>query len=106
MLNVKMPHNINLADPEFHKSQKVDMLIGAEIYFDLICIGQIKSTKDCPTLQKTQLGWIVSGKTYGNYQGFFTICNLNTTNDILYNQIKMFWELEEVTFHKPLMSKE
>ncbi|XP_018316822.1 uncharacterized protein [Mycetomoellerius zeteki] len=39
------------------------MLIGAEIFWRLICAGQIKSAKDQPTLQKTLFGWILFGPT-------------------------------------------
>ena len=36
-----LPGNIELADPYFFKPQKIDMLIGAEIFFELLCISQI-----------------------------------------------------------------
>ncbi|XP_049308683.1 uncharacterized protein LOC125777638 [Bactrocera dorsalis] len=55
-----IPANINLADPEFQKPQRVDLLIGASIFFDLLCIGQIR-LKNNYILQKTRFGWIVSG---------------------------------------------
>ncbi|XP_050305065.1 uncharacterized protein LOC126742463 [Anthonomus grandis grandis] len=55
-----------------------------------------------PTLQKTQLGWIVGGEFQSNlsYQ-----CNL-TTNLNLQEQICKFWEIEESVSSKPLLSKE
>jgi len=39
--NFRLPSTIALADPNFNKSASVDMLIGAEIFYDLLCIGQI-----------------------------------------------------------------
>lgn len=55
-----IPNNIELADPLFFKPQKVDMLIGAELFFELLSAGQIKMSPDTPVLQKTLLGWIVA----------------------------------------------
>ncbi|KAH8417437.1 hypothetical protein KR222_007157, partial [Zaprionus bogoriensis] len=58
---LRIPANIKLADPEFYKSQNVDLLIGASLFFDLLCVGQIKLDVGLPLLQKTRLGWIVTG---------------------------------------------
>ncbi|KAH8373689.1 hypothetical protein KR009_002602, partial [Drosophila setifemur] len=57
----RIPNNIRLADPEFHKSQKIDLLIGASLFFKLLCVGQINLSAGLPLLQKTLLGWIVTG---------------------------------------------
>ncbi|XP_053968803.1 uncharacterized protein LOC128870229 [Anastrepha ludens] len=62
----KIPKNISLADPEFYKAQKVDLLLGAETFFELLAVGQIKASPNHPTLQKTLLGWVVSGKYASN----------------------------------------
>ncbi|CAH1972202.1 unnamed protein product [Acanthoscelides obtectus] len=53
--------HLNLADPTYFESSKVDMLLGAEIFYILICIGQIRLGKNLHTLQKTVLGWVLSG---------------------------------------------
>lgn len=50
-----------MADLEFYKSSEIDLLLGAEKFFDLIRIGRIKNSKTQPTWQKTILGWIASG---------------------------------------------
>ncbi|EZA51138.1 hypothetical protein X777_10430 [Ooceraea biroi] len=50
-----LPRNIELADPNFHISSKVDVLIGAELFWNLICIGQIKASSKHPTLQKNDV---------------------------------------------------
>ncbi|XP_068893044.1 uncharacterized protein [Tenebrio molitor] len=58
---LQIPNNIKLADPQFHRSGPIDILIGAEIFWDLLCVGQIKATKVHPVFQKTHLGWIAGG---------------------------------------------
>jgi hypothetical protein len=36
-----IPSKIKLADPEFYKPRKIDMLLGAELFFDIMENGQI-----------------------------------------------------------------
>ncbi|XP_011859817.1 PREDICTED: uncharacterized protein LOC105557242 [Vollenhovia emeryi] len=54
--NIAIPHNIKLADPQFHVSSEIDLLIGADLFWQLLCVGQIKSLEDCPMLHKTVWG--------------------------------------------------
>lgn len=94
----KIPDNIQLADPEFEVPNKVDMLIGAEIFMDMLCVGQIKLSDQLPRLQKTTFGWIVSGKV----NGFNTEESVHDINCFTYlasdvdEQITRFWNQEEV----------
>jgi len=39
-----------LADPKYYIPKEVDLLTGAEKFWDLICVGQIKLGKNKPTL--------------------------------------------------------
>lgn len=91
---IKVPKGITLADPEFHKSSEIDLLLGAEIFFDLMCIGRIKISKNQPTWQKTLLGWIASGNVITtNYQQKGTVCGLSI-NDQLNVNLARFWQIE------------
>uniref|UniRef100_A0A0K8UIW6 Uncharacterized protein n=1 Tax=Bactrocera latifrons TaxID=174628 RepID=A0A0K8UIW6_BACLA len=96
----KLPHNIELAGPEFHKSKKVDILLGAETFFDLLAVGQIKNGPNQPTLQKTLLGWIVSGKYASNISSpprlHSTICQAEEDFTSIDSVVQKFWALEEL----------
>ncbi|XP_037930540.1 uncharacterized protein LOC119665370, partial [Teleopsis dalmanni] len=103
MSNWNVPSNLSLADPHFHKPQKIDLLLGAESFFELLSIGQIKQGTNLPILQKTLLGWIVSGKYKDVPSNASKICNLirlqeaESTGDFCLNSlVKKFWELEEI----------
>ncbi|XP_037944366.1 uncharacterized protein LOC119677169 [Teleopsis dalmanni] len=103
MSNWNVPSNLSLADPHFHKPQKIDLLLGAESFFELLSIGQIKQGTNFPTLQKTLLGWIVSGRFKHAESPNAKICNLissdkeKLTDDCSLNSlVKKFWELEEI----------
>ncbi|KYM77037.1 hypothetical protein ALC53_12573 [Atta colombica] len=44
--------NIRLTDSRFHISSDIDLLIRAELFWNLICVGQVKSLDKHPMLQK------------------------------------------------------
>ncbi|CAI6373964.1 unnamed protein product [Macrosiphum euphorbiae] len=61
--NLKMPHNIlnQLADPNFHSPGPIDVLLGADIFFDVL-YGEKFPLSNLACLHRTKLGWIVTGK--------------------------------------------
>ncbi|KAJ8871477.1 hypothetical protein PR048_027794 [Dryococelus australis] len=42
----EIPSSILLADPWFHSPNRIDMLLGAEIFMNLLCIGQLKPAEN------------------------------------------------------------
>ncbi|EDV90868.1 GH22448 [Drosophila grimshawi] len=48
--NWNIPPNIRMADPVFYKAHRVDLLIGASMFFDLLCVGQIRFVPGLPLL--------------------------------------------------------
>lgn len=54
-------NNLIMADPEFNKSAKIDMILGADIYSEIIMAGLIKSDDNSCVLQETEFGSIISG---------------------------------------------
>lgn len=104
--HLKIPNSIKLADNTFLKSNKIDMLIGADTFYDLLCVGQIKLAKGQPILQKTQLRCIISGNLdYNPQQSLHSMCQFNTAS--VDTALKKFWEIEEAEGIKQChMSKE
>ncbi|KAF2897664.1 hypothetical protein ILUMI_08511 [Ignelater luminosus] len=104
---VQIPNNIKLADPEFDISRKIDILIGAQIYHDLMCVGQIRVGKNQPVLQKSKLGWIISGPLKFNTATAPTQTCLLAINRVdIQNQLEKFWELEETEVKRKTLTKE
>ncbi|XP_076660598.1 uncharacterized protein LOC143363956 [Halictus rubicundus] len=101
---VNIPKNIQLADPEYHKPSKIDALLGAELFYQLLSVGQIYLFKKSLVLQKTVMGWILSGTIPSNKPALNSIkCHLSTSS--IDDQIAKFWELEEYPTEK-IASKE
>lgn len=92
---IRIPDHIQLADPSFYEPQSIDILIGADKFWDLLSDGRMRLSHG-PFLQNTRLGWIISGpvgvnmrSTTGQVQ-----CNFSQNLD---TQLRQFWELEELT---------
>lgn len=102
-IELKIPSNIHLADPQFHVPGKIDILLGAEIFLKLLCVGQLSIANNNVTLQKTHLGWILGGKIPGKKPSKVATCNL--TFDLLDKKVSRFWEIENVP-SKRIMSNE
>ncbi|XP_043474287.1 uncharacterized protein LOC122506260 [Leptopilina heterotoma] len=92
--NLNIPDDLRMADPEFFESNPIDILMGASIFWDLLCQGQIQLGANLPTLQKTHFGWIISGSLSLIQEPKNSLCYLTKTID-LNDQMCRFWELED-----------
>ncbi|XP_024885139.1 uncharacterized protein LOC112463171, partial [Temnothorax curvispinosus] len=101
--HLKIPPNINLADSTFHLPGRVDVILGASIFWDLLCIGQIKLGRNQPVLQKTHLGWIAAGDITPVTQSPASISYI-TADAALQKQVERFWTIEEID-RAPVRSK-
>ncbi|XP_029347204.1 uncharacterized protein LOC100569539 [Acyrthosiphon pisum] len=62
-----IPHTISscLADPRFNEPASIDILLGAEIFYELL-IGESMKISPLVTLHNTSLGWVFTGSTQIN----------------------------------------
>lgn len=113
MEKINLPPNIVLADPLFYKPSKIDLLLGADIFFDLVTPGTIKLGEGLPTLFNTFFGYVLGGKILDN-----SICShLNLTNKVscftqitpksdIENLMEKFWKIEEIEDKRILTPQE
>ncbi|XP_055709929.1 uncharacterized protein LOC129805799 [Phlebotomus papatasi] len=57
----QIPTNVFLADPEFYKPRRIDMLLGADVFMKILRSRQIPGS---PTFQETAFGYVAAG-VYG-----------------------------------------
>lgn len=89
------PTDITLADPAFYNPQKIDILLGAEIFFDLLLREQLRLSSKLPVLQNTKLGWIVAGKLTAETKSSFQCIKTSTPSIAsLELLLRQFWEIE------------
>ncbi|UYV61943.1 hypothetical protein LAZ67_1007130, partial [Cordylochernes scorpioides] len=89
--------DIQLAEPQFMKSGRIDIILGADVYGLLLLPEIRRDDKTQLCAQNTKLGWIISGglsgSEVGNTQVFTTRVQYE---DNLETILKRFWEVEEV----------
>ncbi|XP_045778087.1 uncharacterized protein LOC123875994 [Maniola jurtina] len=89
-----IPPEIKLADPEFYNPSSVDLLLGADIFWDLLCTNKIYLGKNSPVLQDTKFGYVISGPT-GTTNIQTISCNFSQF-DSIQEQLAKFWTIEEL----------
>ncbi|KOC63601.1 hypothetical protein WH47_02482, partial [Habropoda laboriosa] len=92
---ISIPPNIKLADTRFHKRGRIDLLIGAELFWRLLCVGQHSVNRHL-IWQKTQLGWVLGGRLDSGIRNESQVgkCHV-VTNGQLHEQLERFWQVEE-----------
>ncbi|XP_045445808.1 uncharacterized protein LOC123653874 [Melitaea cinxia] len=99
----QIPNNIKLADPTFNIPADIDLLLGADMFWELLNNNKIK-LKNGPILQDTKVGWIISGPIHNmRYTTKQVQCN---TVSIIDSQLKKIWELEEIANKSNVISSE
>ncbi|XP_062704266.1 uncharacterized protein LOC134286638 [Aedes albopictus] len=90
----EIPDGIQLADPSFHDTQPVQLVLGAEIFFDLFKVpGRIQLGESQPNLVNSVFGWVVSGGI-SNCRPTSVTANVATVAD-LHRFMEKFWTIEE-----------
>ena len=88
-------HELNLADPDFGRPGRIDILLGVDVYADIVLQGRRTGPPDAPVAFETKFGWVLAGRTssisLSNH--CVTVNHVSTTcGDEL---LSKFWEVEE-----------
>ncbi|XP_060804340.1 uncharacterized protein LOC132902581 [Amyelois transitella] len=95
---------LELADPEYYIPNRIDILLGADVYGNIILEGLKKSPSGSTVAQNTELGWIISGIVQSKVS---LSCEVTSMHAQLDNMLKSFWELEsEPVNFKKIMTEE
>lgn len=78
--SLNIPSHLSLADPTFYKPSEIDILIGADLFWDLLGSKKINLGSNKPTLHKSKLGWIVSGTIGTSHSALFSNNNVLQCN--------------------------
>lgn len=101
---IHIPDNVCLADPTFNLPSEIDLLIGADVFWDLLDADRIRLSNG-PHLQNSKLGWLISGPIHNKPNVNRTQCNFVQQSNID-TQLRKFWELEEVVTSGPILTEE
>lgn len=107
--NVSWSHlaDLALADPDPLSSEPIDVLIGADLYNELLLDGIRRGPSGQPSAQNTNLGWILSGRTsvLSSSRKSITVQH-SCTSVSLDQELRRFWEIEEGPRRVPLTPEE
>lgn len=89
--------DLALADPDFGMPGRIDLLLGADIYADVLLHGRRCGPYGTPTAFETRFGWVLTGRTTSS------TCSSNHVSVATHHSsvmsgddiLRMFWEIEE-----------
>ncbi|KAJ8945449.1 hypothetical protein NQ317_002315 [Molorchus minor] len=94
---LKIPPDLVLADPDYHTSAPIDLLIGADLFYDIILPDTLMLGVNLPIIQHTKLRvyCVWSSPTYYSHHVRRALCSsISEEND---DSLSKFWRLEEVS---------
>ena len=91
---------LKLSDPDFDKSKEIDIILGCDVYNDIVGCEKIKLT-DKLYARDTLFGWMISGRTPGPPTTFFKSFHVSIDDSL-----RKFWELEEIPDFKKTTTEE
>ncbi|XP_027846045.2 uncharacterized protein LOC114126329 [Aphis gossypii] len=106
---------ITLADPSYNVPQKIDILIGARHFYDIVGAQQYKPDSNGPVYRESKFGYIISGLTSNdtNIKNTISCYSSNSHENIhenkyesLENVIQQFWRIEDYGQSKPYTREE
>ncbi|XP_065094109.1 uncharacterized protein LOC135714655 [Ochlerotatus camptorhynchus] len=93
-----LPQDLFYADPNYHKSSGIDLIIGNEHFFSCFkTAARIQLSDSLPFLVDSVFGWIVSGTAHAATNAHdASTCSVTTVSLMsLEESLERFWEIEE-----------
>ncbi|XP_055623147.1 uncharacterized protein LOC129766597 [Toxorhynchites rutilus septentrionalis] len=99
---IDIPEELPLADPEFFRTQPVDILLGARVFYTMLGPNQLTVGRGL-TFQESGLGWLAVGILSAPCAATATsypITEKHESPDLITNEelkelFKLFWKIEE-----------
>ena len=94
--------SLNLADKTFHEKSEIQVLLGSEIFSQILTNDPPVIIPGQPTAVNSAFGYFLTGNVNSPSQGKISLL----INKHLDNALQKFWELEEVSVPHPKNSEE
>lgn len=88
--------DIQLADPKFNIPGEVDMLIGVELFFDVLRTGYRRGDISQPAAQNTVFGWVIGGNCDQEQTNIVAHTNSEIFEVDVDKSLRRFWEIESI----------
>ncbi|XP_071640001.1 uncharacterized protein [Temnothorax longispinosus] len=87
---------LTLADPEYTSNEPIELLLGAEVFSNILQEGVRRGGPREPVAQKTLLGWLISGIADTAAQMVRATVHHCASDDELTKMVRLFWEQEKL----------
>ena len=97
--------NLQLADPMFSQPGKIDILLGVDVFVNVLLHGRRFGPPGSPVAFETEFGWVLAGETESRVPADLITTyhtSLISGDDIL----RKFWEIEERPMSDSVLSGE
>lgn len=97
--------DVDLADPGFGRPGAIDILLGVDVFLQVLLQGRRFGPPGSPVALETKLGWVLAGGSTSRCRDDKIAthhASLDTGDDIL----QRFWELEEDPLREPYWTSE
>ncbi|XP_049704992.2 uncharacterized protein LOC126056356 isoform X2 [Helicoverpa armigera] len=98
--DLQLPAGISLADPTFNIPSSIDILVGADIFWNVVGRNRIQLGRHMPTLFETKLGWLISGaipQASTNHSMCMVTHDMHTSHIDNPTDLSRFWELDTIS---------
>ncbi|UYV69346.1 hypothetical protein LAZ67_6003290 [Cordylochernes scorpioides] len=101
-------HSLPLADPQFERSRKIDMILGTDVYRQLLLPDIKRQRQGQLCAQNTRLGWVILGKLpLVDQSSPHLVYHISVKyEDSLKDILKRFWEVEEIPIKRRSSAEE
>jgi hypothetical protein len=93
---------LQLADPRYHIPANVDILLGADIFFNILLDGRKTASPDQPIGIRSSLGWLIAG----NLNSTKSTVRVHHSDTNLDQLLTRFWEVETIEESRKLTAEE
>ena len=107
-LDWKHLSDLPLADPGFGQPGRIDLLLGVDVFIDVLRHGRRSGPPDAPTALETEFGWVLCGSS-GPISSLSTHTCVTTFHSSVASEddiLRQFWEIEESPVEHTALSTE
>ena len=97
---------LQLSDPTFDKPDRIDLLLGVDVFCEVMKHGRRRGVQGSPTAFETTFGWVLAGSHVPQVIPSHYAVSLHTSALSGDDLLRRFWEIEERIDNSPILSAE
>ena len=87
--------DLRMADPSFGRPGKIDILLGVNIFVEVILAGRRVGPSNSPVALETEFGWVLAGRADSLPSAVSHVATHHTSCLLGDDLLRQFWETEE-----------